>query len=81
MAPARSVGVLTLVTSTPQSTPVPNFCGAGGGVAMKVMSPSSSSPGAFCEDILLDGRWFGGRCRFTCRLRVLVSLNASSTKR
>jgi len=45
--------VLTLVISTPQSSPVPNFEGTGAGVAMKVMSPSSSSPWRFCEDMIV----------------------------
>jgi hypothetical protein len=48
----RSV-VLTLVVSTPQFSPVANFEGAKGGVAMKEMSPSSSSPWRFCEDIMV----------------------------
>jgi hypothetical protein len=43
--------VLTLVTWTPQSWFVLNFEGTGAGVVMKVMSPSSSSPWRFCEDM------------------------------
>jgi hypothetical protein len=43
--------VLTLVVSTPQSSPVANFEGTAVGVAMKVISPSSSSPWRFCEDM------------------------------
>ena len=43
--------VLTLVIPTPQSLPVSNFEGAGAGVAMKVISPSSSAPWRFSEDM------------------------------
>jgi hypothetical protein len=44
---------LTVVTWTPQSSPVANFEGTAAGVAMKVISPSSSSPWRFCEDMIV----------------------------